>query len=183
MRNLMRPELRDAVASRLADMTNLPLESVHKILQALAELESEQIEPYTAQPIVFGPMHQTRAISIPLIEQADGTLIADASASSGWFPLAEEELPPAEPPRPQEEKPRRDPPPSRPPRRRPGAYPGPSVYFDPNEVSAGGYPGPSVYVALHSPAGKALGLKELRVESVSEAVQRAIEDTLRGEIG
>jgi hypothetical protein len=162
-------------------MTNLPPESVHRTLQALAELESEQIEPYRAQPFVFGSMHQTRAISIPLIEQADGTLIADASASSGWFALAEEEPPPAEPPRPKEEKPRREPPPSRPPRQRPGAYPGPSVFYEPKDISLGAYPGPSVFLALHSPAGKALGLKELRVESVSEAVQRAIENTLRGE--
>ena len=182
MRNLLRSELRDAVASSLSEMTNLPAESIHKVLQALAELESKE----TGLSAVWsgaGLLQRSRAISIPLIPQADGTLIADANASSGWFPLAEEETPPAEPPRPKEEKPRRDPPPPPPPRRRPGAYPGPSVYFDPNEVAAGGYPGPSVYIALHSPAGKALGLKELKTESVGQAVQRAIEDTLRGEIG
>jgi len=197
MRSLLHPEIRDVVASRVAKMTNLPAAPVHRMLEALAQLESEQAGECTTQPSIFGSMRRSRAISIPLIEQADGTLIADTGT---WLPIDEVEtpVPPSPPPK---EKPRRDPPPPPPTPPAPGGYPGPGVEIDPDDLptatgggypgpsvlvgpdfrSPGGYPGPSVIVEFRS-AGKLVNLKELKLDTVGEAVQKAIAGTLRDEI-
>jgi hypothetical protein len=103
------PDFRDKLAARLAHKTGLQKEHALKFLDALSDVNSEEEQEHNL------PGH---VISIPLVEQEDGTTIVDTSGHSAWWPWW-----PFKPRWP------------RPPGTDPGsgAYPGPSVHIRVND--------------------------------------------------
>ena len=182
------------LASRLARKTGFPEEQAQKFLEALSELNAEQApggssligSPIAGEPFSLVPRVHT--ISIPLVEQQDGTMIVDDSSLSAWSFLPKTRPVPGLPPNPGQpatppNKPQKPP---KGPGTYPGAYPGPSVLFDPRDqespsrettLQGGAYPGPSILIALHDPQGTALDPGKVNLMGLSEALTKA---TLRG---
>lgn len=141
---------RNKLAARLALKTGLSEDQARTFLEALTELTKEsELDHYLAANFptrqVPGPVGEYgmspspvpgHVISIPLIEQEDGTMVVDKSGYSVLVPWLKRKKtqppspaspalpgdPPAEPPKP-----------VRPPGPKPGAYPGPSVFIKVNE--------------------------------------------------
>lgn len=99
------PQSRDRLIQLLASKTGLSAVQAGKFLDALTEMTmSGEIQELSG----VAPS-TTHLVSIPLVEQEDGTLTVDTSGRSFWFPF------------PWWRRRRRPPTP------RPGGYPGPSV--------------------------------------------------------
>ncbi|MHB1865847.1 MAG: hypothetical protein ACYCPS_06875 [Candidatus Saccharimonadales bacterium] len=122
------PDPKDDLAKRLAVKAGLPEEQAGMFLGALVSLVAEEIKksgffdlPGAGTVLDFPPAH---AITVPLIGQADGTMIVDPSANYAWFPFRRK------PPKHRDDKSPRG-----------GAYPGPylgpcvSIYIDPKGAS------------------------------------------------
>src|SRR6266478_2168266 len=88
------PIHKNKLAARLAEKAGLPHDQAQKFLDALSEVMSEkerERSPY---------VHE---ITIPLVEQEDGTMIVDMSGYSAWWPFPRPKKtppPPAAPPTP-----------------------------------------------------------------------------------
>jgi hypothetical protein len=127
------PDFRDKLASRLAHKTGLQKEHARKFLDALSEVNSEEQQEHNL------PGHM---ISIPLVEQEDGTMIVDTSGHSAWWPFSKPRSP-------------------RPPGSDPGPYPGP-----------GAYPGPSVHIRVNDWLGADLRLDERALGRLRNALAK-----------
>lgn len=118
------PDPKDDLANRLAAESGLSEEQAGRFLDALLTLVAEEIRksgffdlPGAGTVLDFIPTH---AITVPLIEQGDGTMIVNPSAYSAWIPFRRK-------------------PPKIPKKPRKGPYPGPSVaiFIDPKDASFG----------------------------------------------
>lgn len=169
------------LAARLASKAGLSEDQARRFLQAISELKAEDEQSAvwpdpspTATP--FSLMFpQTPSISIPLVAQQDGTMVVDNSRITGWSLLPKPRPVPGQPANPPNK-------PQKPPRS-PGAYPGPSVLFDPlgqGESLGGGYSGPSILVALHDPLGTKLDPSKVNLEGLSGALAKADPGSMSG---
>lgn len=102
------PDSKEKLAKRLAKKAGLPSDDARKFLDALHEVMSEEEHEHNAAG---------HALSIPLVQQADGTILVDTSGYSTLWPFR------------RPKKPQPSVPPATPvkPRIPPGGYPGPSV--------------------------------------------------------
>jgi hypothetical protein len=72
------PDAREKLAKRLAKKAGLPSDHARKFLDALHEVMSEEEHEHN----VAG-----HALSIPLVQQADGTILVDTSGYSTLWPF------------------------------------------------------------------------------------------------
>ena len=134
------PEIKRGLAARLAQKTGLSQDDAQKFLDALPEVAAQE-EP---DP---NPAH---AITIPLVQQEDGTLMVDMSGHSAWWPFKKTKKDTTTPS----------------PIKKRGPFPGQGPF-------PGAYPGPSVSIKVDDWLGADLKLDESALDRLRGALVKA----------
>jgi hypothetical protein len=143
------PEFGKGLAARLAQKAGLSRDDAQKALDALSEVLAEE-------EAGRNPSH---AITIPLVQRENGSMMVDMSGYSAWWPFSKK--PPATPPAPV-------PPVPNPIKVTKGPGPGPNPGPYP-----GAYPGPSVSIRTDDWLGEDLKLDETALERLRGMLVKA----------